>query len=166
MSALLEEIEQHEAWEFRPIQGGRGGSYRLELQLEETADPNDEEGEMSTQSASLALFAPRAHACGRRTRTFSAVASACSTIHETKLPVRAKVKLYHVGAEGDERVFDQELSGELVAEGLVLSTANVALQLSQPDFNLSITSEFGRPFTLHLVAAVVGNQGGGIVPLN
>lgn len=164
MSTLLAEIQQRGAWRFKAIQGD--GTYRLELELEESADPDHEEGEMSTKSAALALLLPRAHACGTRTRTFSAVASACETIYETKLPVRAKVMLYRVGAERDELVFDQKLPGELVAQGLVLSQARVELRLSQPGFDLSVGRESGNPFTLNLHAAVVGNENGGIVPLD
>jgi hypothetical protein len=76
------------------------------------------------------------------------------------------VMLYRVGNERDELVFDQELSGELVAEGLVLSQARVQLRLWQPGFSLSITRERSGPFTLNLRAAVVGNENGGIVPLD
>lgn len=164
MSALLEEIQQKEAWRFRPIQGE--STYRLELEVEETAGPDDDEGQMSMKSGALALLLRRAHACGTRTRTFSAVASACFTIYETKLPVRAKVMLYRVGNDRDELVFDQAIPGHLVAQGLTLAQAHVELWLSQPGFSLSISREHDQAFTLNLHAAVVGNENGGIVPLD
>lgn len=115
MLALLDSSAESSGWQ----RDKNGTSYVVEVAFAQAARA----GGAHASTGASTLFARPVRACGTRTRTFAASAAACFTTYETRLPVAGTVTLLSSTGGATAQVGQWQVTGELVVDGLDLSTA-------------------------------------------
>jgi hypothetical protein len=142
---LIETANAGERWPFE----SQNSRFTLEVVITD-ASTGDEPSDDEKRASLHGLVVRQARACGTRVRSFSAVAAACGTRYETKLPVSAMAIVTRHDGGRDQVVAKRQLRGELTVNGLSFQHAyNSTIDLKDEALEISLSSHApGDDFTL------------------